>query len=126
MHARSLRGLSATALALLLGACATSPRDRAADAKVVVIVKFRSSLPEAELRARYPKRMPAFRELPGLLQKYYMKEPKTGEWSGIYLWDSMASVQSYLQSDLKKSIPEAYGVVGEPRVEVFSVEDVLR
>ena len=102
------------------------PDDAAKRAKVVVTVKFESRFSDDEIRRRYPERMPEFRQLPGLLQKYYLREEKTGAWSGIYFWDSMESVQAYLQSDLKKSIPVAYGVIGEPRVEVFALEDTLR
>lgn len=94
--------------------------------RVVVVVKFRSALDAAEIRRRYPERMPRFRELPGLIQKYYLHDAASDEWCGIYVWDSEEAVQAYLESDLRKTIPEAYGVVGTPRVESFQVIDVLR
>jgi len=47
---------------------------------------------------RYKERMPQFRELPGLVQKYYSYDEATGEWAGIYLWDSEESLAAYLES----------------------------
>ena len=93
---------------------------------VVFIVRFKSKLPFDELKRRYEKRMPEFRALPGLIQKYYLHDPSSGEWCGVYLWDSQASLDSFLGSDLKKSIGAVYQVEGKPRVEVVKVVDVLR
>ena len=92
----------------------------------LLLVKFRSNLPPDELEARYHERMPAFREQSGLLQKYYVRYAETDEWGGLYLWDSRESMQRYLASDLRQSIPGVYEVVGEPRVEAGAVVDVLR
>ena len=92
---------------------------------IVLMVKFKSALSIEEAKERYRERMPEFRELPGLLQKYYVHEPATGEVGGIYIWDSEESLQGYLRSDLRESIPEAYRVVGPPRIEKFQVMDRL-
>lgn len=94
--------------------------------QVMVIVRFKSSLPAEEVQRRYEERMPEFRALPGLLQKYYIHNPSSGEWGGVYLWDSQASLDAYLASDLRKSIPETYQIVGEPRVDVIDVVEPLR
>ena len=94
---------------------------------VMLIVRgLKSRLPHDELEQRYKERMPRFREVPGLIQKYYSYDPSTEEWAGIYLWDSEESVAAYLESDLRKSIPEAYELTGPPRVERFPLVDVLR
>ncbi len=93
---------------------------------VVLVVKFGSSLPFDEVKKRYEARMPEFRALPGLLQKYYVHERSTGDVAGIYLWDSQESLDAYLASDLRKSIPAAYEVEGVPRAEAMEVVDILR
>jgi len=93
---------------------------------VLAIVRFKSKLPTDELVRRYKERMPAFRELPGLIQKYYVHDPATGEWGGFYMWDSQASLEAYMASDLRKSIPDVYQIDGAPRVETIPVVDVLR
>ena len=117
-------------LATLPAACktvdVTKTESTAAAPRFVVTVRFESELDVDEIHRRYPERMPEFRALPGLIQKYYLHDPATDEWCGIYLWDSKASAQAYLQSDLRKTIPQAYGVVGTPRVESFDVIDILR
>lgn len=96
------------------------------NAKIIVVVKFRSPLSADELKRRYQERMPEFRKQPGLIQKYYVREESSGEWAGIYLWDSKESVERYLASDLRKSIASAYEVEGAPRIETFSLLEPLR
>jgi heme-degrading monooxygenase HmoA len=93
---------------------------------VLLFVRFKSALAPAELERRYRERMSEFQELPGLLQKYYVYDKASGEWGGVYLWDSQAALESYMASDLRRSISEAYEVVGTPRVEAVGVIDVLR
>lgn len=93
---------------------------------VLLTVRFKTSLSPDELERRYKERLPEFRALPGLLQKYYLHDPSSDEWGGFYLWDSQASVDEYMKSDLRKSIPETYQIVGVPRIETATVIDILR
>ena len=94
---------------------------------VMVIVRgLKSRLSPDEMERRYKERMPRFREVPGLLQKYYSYDSSTGEWAGVYLWDSEESAAAYLESDLRKTIPSAYELTEPPRVERFPIVDVLR
>jgi heme-degrading monooxygenase HmoA len=90
------------------------------------MVKFKSALSMEELQRRYRERMPDFRSLPGLVQKYYVHDPATDEVGGLYLWDSEESLQAYLASDLRKTIAAVYEVQGQPVVQRLSVLDVLR
>ena len=94
--------------------------------KVLVIVIFKSSLPPDELERRYKERLPQFQALPGLLQKYYLYDRVSDEWGSLYLWDSQESLDDYMTSDLRKSIPETYQIIGAPRIETINVIDVLR
>lgn len=93
---------------------------------ILLLVRFKSALSADELIKRYTERMPQFRALPGLLQKYYVYDPVSEEWGGFYLWDSQESLEQYKASDLRKSIPETYEIIGQPRLEVLGVKDVLR
>ena len=93
---------------------------------VLLIVKFKSSLAPDELERRYKERLPDYRAIPGLLQKYYIHDPSADEWGGVYLWDSQASLDKFMESDLRKSIAETYQFVGPPRIETPTVIDVLR
>ena len=93
---------------------------------MLVVRGLRSKLSHEELERRYKDRMPDFRALPGLIQKYYSYDDSTKEWAGIYLWDSEASLAAYLSSDLRKSIPSAYELTEPPRIDRFPIVDVLR
>jgi heme-degrading monooxygenase HmoA len=93
---------------------------------IIQKVKFKSGLSEEELWKVVDERAPYFRQLDGLLQKYYVRDPQTGEVAGVYIWDSMDSLQQFRQSELAKTIPEAYKVEGQPQVETLEVVKVLR
>jgi heme-degrading monooxygenase HmoA len=93
---------------------------------MLIVRNLKSKLPREEFERRYKERLPQFRELPGLVQKYYAYDASTGEWAGIYLWDSEESLKQYLESDLRQSIPAAYELTEPPRVERFPIVDVLR
>lgn len=93
---------------------------------IVFLAKFRTGLSFDEARRIVEERMDAFRALPGLLQKYYLRETATGEVAGLYFWETAEALSDFAQSELRATIAEAYQVEGEPRVEVFEIFDVLR
>jgi heme-degrading monooxygenase HmoA len=93
---------------------------------IVQFVKFPSVLGEDEVRRTMEERAPQFRALPGLLQKYYGRERETGEFCGIYIWDSEESLAAFRASDLARTIPDAYRVARQPRIEIFDVLFPLR
>ena len=94
---------------------------------IMLIVRgLKSNLSRDEMEKRYKERLPRFRDVPGLLQKYYSFDESTQEWAGVYLWDSEQSLAAYLQSDLRKTIPAAYELTQPPRIERFPIVDVLR
>ena len=94
---------------------------------IMLIVRgLKSNLPREELEKRTRERMPEFRKLSGLIQKYYACDDATGEWSGIYLLDWEESLAEYLESDLRKTIPAAYELTGPPQIERYDIVDVLR
>ena len=100
--------------------------DDARPAVMLIVRGLKSALSREEFERRYKERLPQFRELEGLVQKYYSYEESTGEWAGIYLWDSEESLAAYLASDLRKSIPSAYELTEPPRIERMPIVDVLR
>lgn len=95
-------------------------------AMMLIVRGLKSKLSREEVERRYKERLPEFRAFPGLLQKYYSYDESTGEWAGIYLWDSEASLAKYLESDLRESIAAAYELTEPPRIERFPIVDVLR
>ena len=93
---------------------------------IIRLVKFKSALSDAEVLKKYDERAPRYRKLPGLIQKYYIKDRQTGEHGAVYLWDSMKSMEEFQNSDLSSSIPEAYKIIGQPRIEVLDLVYTLR
>ena len=76
--------------------------------------------------AKAKERAPEFRALPGLLQKYYVKLKEEGHYGGIYVWDSPESLIAFKESDLAKSIPQAYEVAEPPIVDIMNILFQLR
>lgn len=93
---------------------------------ILQIIKLKSNLPEEELLRKAREREPQFKAIPGLVQKYYVKTGEPGQYGGIYVWDSLESLQSYQKSDLAKSIPEAYEVIEAPNIEIMDILFQLR
>jgi len=94
--------------------------------EVILLVRFKSKLSLCDVSAVVENRAPEFRALKGLQQKYYLHDAESGEYAGLYLWDSAESLAAYRESELRKTIVEAYQVVGTPRIEVFRVTKSLR
>lgn len=93
---------------------------------IIQTIKFRSRLSEEEVMRIAREREPQFKAIPGLIQKYYVKPEKDGYFGGIYVWDSIESLNAYRVSDLARSIPDAYGVIGAPEIETMDVLFQLR
>jgi len=93
---------------------------------MIQFVQFESSLSEAEVRAVAMERLPEFRAIPTLVQKYYLKLGTPNRYGGLYIWDSPESLAAYRASDLAKSIPSAYKIVGAPDVGIHEVMFPLR
>jgi heme-degrading monooxygenase HmoA len=93
---------------------------------IVQFVKFETTLTEAEVTAVAEARLPQFKAIPGLVQKYYLKLEKPNHYGGFYIWRSREDVMAFRASELAKSIPSAYRVVGSPDVEVHDLLFPLR
>ena len=93
---------------------------------ILQFFRFRSGLAEDDVIKLMEARAPQYRELPGLLQKYYVRDDRTGGFGGIYIWKSEEALQKFRQSELARSIPEVFHVAGQPDVEKFDVLVVLR
>ena len=87
---------------------------------IAMIVRFRSALPDAEVLRLYRSRSDRYRATPGLRQKYYLRFD-TGEHGAVYIWDSLADLDAFRGSELRRSIGSAYQVQGEPEISVAEV-----
>lgn len=92
---------------------------------VVLFVRVKSDLEFSELERRLLERKPGFLEVPGLVQKIYGYDPGTGDACGIYFFEDREALDAFKETELAKTIPEAYEAV-EVRREVFDVLYPLR
>jgi heme-degrading monooxygenase HmoA len=90
------------------------------------IVRFKSSLPDNEVLETYEARAPRYRATKGLVQKYYLRFPETGEHGAVYLWESEEALQEFRASDLARTIPSVYQVQGVADVQVAELVMALR
>ena len=93
---------------------------------IIQTVNLKTDLPEDQLLAIANERVPQFRAVAGLVQKYYVRGQQAGEYQGVYLWESMEALLAFRESDLAKSIPAAYQVTEPPIIEVGEVLFPLR
>jgi heme-degrading monooxygenase HmoA len=93
---------------------------------LILLVRFRSPLSLEEITKVLETRAHEFRALAGLQQKYYLQDAATGEYAGLYLWQSPQDFGTFRDSALRASIAQAYQVEGEPRIEVYRVVKTLR
>lgn len=93
---------------------------------LILLVKFKTSLSLEAVTKVIDSRIDEFRALKGLQQKYYLQEPGTQEYAGLYLWESREDFIAYRESELRATIAKAYQTEGEPRIEVFNVLKPLR
>jgi hypothetical protein len=87
---------------------------------VIHFVRITTRLAHEEVRQIMEERAPRFREVPGLLQKYYGYEPSSEAFCGCYIFDSEESRQQFRQSALARTIPGAYQAE-EVRAEAYEV-----
>ncbi|MEP7280025.1 MAG: hypothetical protein ABI813_15365 [Bacteroidota bacterium] len=92
----------------------------------VLLVKFNSTQQPEELMRVCQEDLETFRNVPGLLQKYYITEELTGAISGFYIFKSKSARTAFWASALAKNIPARYGVIPDTlRVEQYDMAIVL-
>jgi len=95
-------------------------------AEAILSVKFTSNLSPEKLIKACKDDLRTFRNVPGLLQKYYVAEESTGAISGFYIFENRETRTSFWNSELAKSITTRYGVIPESlRVEEYEMVIVL-
>jgi len=75
---------------------------------VILFVRIKSDVDPKELERRAIERSPRFREVPGLIQKVYGRDPSTGDLCGIYFFENREALAAFRDTELAKTIPAAY------------------
>ena len=92
---------------------------------IIQIIRYKSGLSHDEVNQRFTERSDHYRKVPGLIQKYYVKFTETGEYGGIYVWDSRESLDAWRTGNLSGTLAETYQIEGEPRRELAETMLVL-
>jgi heme-degrading monooxygenase HmoA len=93
---------------------------------IIQFVQFESSLSQDEIWSVAEERAPQFRAIPSLIQKFYLRSKTPNHYGGFYIWESAEAMAKFRESDLAKSIPATYGVVGAPAVDIYDLMFPLR
>lgn len=86
----------------------------------ILFVRIKSELEFEELQRRAVERRPRFLQVPGLVQKFYGRDPMSGDWCGIYIFEDQKALANFRDSELAKTIPAAYEAT-DVRREVFEM-----
>ena len=93
---------------------------------IIQIIRYRSGLEHREVERRFAERSDRYRNVPGLVQKYYVKFAATGEYGGIYVWESPQALEAWQAGNLSGTLARTYEIEGEPGRELAEVMLVLR
>ena len=81
----------------------------------ILLVKFHSGLSHDDVVRNLEERLPLFRAVPGLIQKYYAREAGTGDYVGVYLFDSEQALRDTQASEMARGIPGLYQLQGSSK-----------
>lgn len=92
---------------------------------IIQIVRYHTGLSHDEVDRRFRDRSARYREVSGLLQKFYMRFNETDEYGGIYVWDSRESLEKWKAGDLAGTLSETYEIIGDASREIAEIMLVL-
>ncbi len=93
---------------------------------IILTVKLKSALSYEAAVAASEERLPEYRSLPGLIQKYYAYDKETGEFTGVLIWESEEALRAFRASELSQTVGSFYQVTEPPHIQRFDVFTVLR
>jgi len=86
-----------------------------------VVITYESGLSFDEVERLFHDRSDAYREMEGLVQKYYLHDPETGRVGGIYVFDTAEHRAALTDSDIHGSLRDAYDVQGDVEIDTYEV-----
>jgi heme-degrading monooxygenase HmoA len=89
---------------------------------IVSLVRFKSGLSDDDVQATFEKRADLYQDVPGLIEKIYLRFRENGEFGAVYVWDSEEALMDFRKTELARTIPEVYKVEGgRPHAELADV-----
>lgn len=97
-----------------------------ADARMrALLVLFRTRMPTKEALRQVEALKHREREIPGLLQHYYIQDPSSGQLGGFLVFDSEKSLIAFRDSGGPAKALEAFQIEGAPEVRSFGIGATL-
>jgi hypothetical protein len=92
---------------------------------ITVIVQFKLPQPISREQAReiFSGTAPKYREIQGLIRKYYILSKDGDTAGGVYLWNSHEDAENLYTDEWKKFVRDKYG--SEPTVTYFDCPVVV-
>lgn len=87
---------------------------------------FKSGLVMGDIMKTGESRADQYRQVPGLVQKYYVVDKEMDRVGGVFVFDSQESLEAFRDSDLAKSTGDAYKFIGPPHTRALEIAKVLR
>ncbi len=80
---------------------------------ITALIQFKLPKPISREKARavFSSTAPKYREIQGLVRKYYILSADGGTAGGVYLWNSKAEAERLYTENWKKFIFEKYGAM---------------
>lgn len=89
----------------------------------IVTFALPQPLSRKEAAATFESTAPEYRDIPGLLRKYYLLSDDRQSVKGVYLWASRADAERQYTQEWKAFVTQKYGI--EPSIEYFDTPVVV-
>lgn len=89
-------------------------------------VQFESALSEKDVVRVAEDRIDQYAAIPTLKQKYYMKLSAPNHYGGLMIWESPTAMAEFRETELARTVGDAYKVVGAPKVDIYELMFPLR
>ena len=90
-----------------------------------LLVLFRTKMSVKEALRQVEASKQRERNIPGLLQHYYIRAPSTGQLGGFLVFDSEKSMIAFQESGGPRKALEAFQIEGAPEVRPFGIGATL-
>lgn len=110
-----------TAMCLTIAAAPLVADEAPSGGQVLQMIRIESTLTRDGVIDIAETRAHQFREVPGLVQKFYFETGEPNHYGGLYVWESRASMAAFMASDLAKTMGAAYELAGPPSVEFLDL-----
>lgn len=87
----------------------------------IVTFPLKPEIDADSAKAMFEASAPRYKDLPGLVRKYYLFEPGLG--GGVYLWTDKASAEACYSDAFKASIAERFGAA--PTIRFFETPVIV-